>query len=245
MFDLKSYLSEKKDIVDAALKRLLAEKTGQGQLLDAMVYAVTAGGKRLRPILGIAASESLGEVNNPSVIVAGCALEFIHTYSLIHDDLPAMDDDTLRRGKPTCHSAFDEATAILAGDALLTLAFQVLAEGGLDSHGSRRENWLAVTKNISVAAGPMGMVEGQMRDILSEGQTLATDQLSKIHDLKTGALITSAVTAGAMLSDAPPEKLDALKKYSTCIGMAYQVVDDILNVEGDAVKMGKSVGTDH
>jgi len=165
----------------------------------------------------------------------------IHTYSLIHDDLPAMDDDDLRRGKPTCHVAYDEATAILAGDALLTLAFQVLSAAGSEYPHSRL---LEVIYLLSHAAGYKGMVEGQMRDIASEGISLDIDAIEQIHALKTGALIQASVLSGAILGGGNTEQIEQLKIYGKNIGLAFQVTDDILNVEGDPALLGKAVGTD-
>jgi geranylgeranyl diphosphate synthase type II len=210
-----------------------------------MRYAVMAGGKRLRPVLCAAAAEAVGEKPDDAVLLrAACSLEFIHTYSLIHDDLPAMDDDALRRGKPTCHIAFDEATAILAGDALLTLAFQVLSSGVALPGGPDPGDWIRVIRCIAEAAGALGMVEGQMRDIASEGVALSLEALESLHGLKTGALIQASVTTGAILAHAEREQADALETYARHIGMAFQVADDILNEAGDAGLMGKAVGTD-
>jgi len=176
-------------------------------------------------------------------VAAACALEMIHTYSLMHDDLPAMDDDDLRRGKPTCHVAFDEATAILAGDALLTMAFDILADGFLHKQADRK-NDMAVIKTIAQAAGYQGMVEGQMQDMLSEGRQLTIAQLETLHTLKTGALIKAAIRTGAILGNGSEAQICQLENYAAHIGLAFQVRDDILNIEGDPNIMGKSVGTD-
>jgi geranylgeranyl diphosphate synthase, type II len=243
MFDLPAYLSGKRSWINHGLDQLLSDTTYNGRLADAMRYAVTAGGKRIRPILCVASAEAIGNSDVGAVLKTACALELIHTYSLIHDDLPAMDDDTLRRGKPTCHIAFDEATAILAGDALLTLAFQALSTFRVPG-GTPAEIWLWVIRSISEAAGPKGMAEGQMRDVVSEGGILSLEDLGAIHRLKTGALISASVTAGAALANATPSQMECLKTYAENIGMAFQVVDDILNVEGDKIVMGKAVGTD-
>jgi geranylgeranyl diphosphate synthase type II len=245
MFQLKPYLNEKRQWVDRSLEEQLTAGSVPGRLADAMRYAVMAGGKRLRPILCIAAAEAVGDMRNEAALpAAACSLEFIHTYSLIHDDLPAMDDDALRRGKPTCHIAFDEATAILAGDALLTLAFQVLSGGALSPEGPAAGDWLRVIRCISDAAGALGMVEGQMRDIASEGVPLSLEALETLHGLKTGALIRASVISGAILARASREQNRELDTYARHIGMAFQVADDILNVSGDAALMGKAVGTD-
>ncbi|MFH0728844.1 MAG: farnesyl diphosphate synthase [Pseudomonadota bacterium] len=243
MFDLSAYLHEKREWINLGLEHLLSDGTYAGRLADAMRYAVTAGGKRIRPILCVASAEAVGGAHEAAVLNTACALELIHTYSLIHDDLPAMDDDALRRGKPTCHIAFDGATAILAGDALLTLAFQVLS-AVKEPGGMSAETGLGIIRSLAEAVGPKGMVEGQMRDVISEGNLLSLEELGAIHRLKTGALISASVTAGAALANAHPSQLEHLKTYAENIGMAFQVVDDILNVEGDKVVMGKAVGTD-
>ena len=240
---LKSYLAEKRIEVEKRLADLLAKRTCSGRLSDAMEYSVTAGGKRLRPILCIAAGETLSEKSGDGALIAGCAIEFIHTYSLIHDDLPAMDDDTLRRGKQTCHVAFDEATAILSGDALLTLSFEVLTKD-LPSVTGDHEKAIEVTGIIAKAAGAMGMVEGQMRDMLAEGETLSLENLESLHRLKTGALINASIECGAILAGASEQQRDHLKQYAENLGLAFQVADDLLNVEGDPSLMGKAVGTD-
>lgn len=243
-FDLKGYLQNRRDQVNQALTGILG-RFGQGRrLIQAMTYSVNAGGKRLRPILCLAASEVFSDAW-PEVMPAACALELIHTYSLIHDDLPAMDDDTLRRGKPTCHVAFDEATAILAGDALLTLAFEILCEPKTGAKSpSSQQRWMKAAHVIASAAGCGGMVEGQMQDMAAEGVSLSADVLERLHALKTGALIRASVESGAILSGANDDEIHALNEYAKRIGLAFQVADDILNVTGDAAVMGKAVGTD-
>lgn len=243
MFDLSSYLLEKQVWINHGLEQLLTDTTYKGRLADAMRYAVTAGGKRLRPILCVASAEAVGGADETAVLKTACALELIHTYSLIHDDLPAMDDDALRRGKPTCHIAFDEATAILAGDALLTLAFEVLSSSRAPD-GTPADIWLWVIRTIAGAVGARGMVEGQMRDVATEGDILTIADLEAIHRLKTGALISASVTVGALLANATDSQMACLKTYSHNIGIAFQVMDDILNVEGDRALMGKAIGTD-
>jgi len=211
-----------------------------------MRHSLMAGGKRLRPVLCLAAAGAVGS-ENEAVLRAACAIEMIHTYSLIHDDLPAMDNDDLRRGVPTCHKAFDEATAILAGDALLTLAFQVMADpppapGG--TGGSEGPAWREVLDTIARAAGPNGMIEGQMRDMAAEQQRLSLTELEALHLLKTGALFEAAVFAGARLGGGSASEIAALATYARLAGLAFQVTDDILNVEGDPRLMGKAVGSD-
>jgi geranylgeranyl diphosphate synthase, type II len=241
-FDIAKYLDARRKNVNTALEKALAERVAPGRLFDAMAYALLASGKRLRPILCLAAAEVVGKVDQ-AVMAAACALEMIHTYSLIHDDLPAMDDDLLRRGRPTAHIQFDEATAILAGDALLTLAFEILAEGHRQSK-TRPEAWLDVMFEISKAAGCRGMIQGQMQDMAAEGKSLSIDQLKQMHDLKTGALIEASVKTGAILAGGDRKQVHHLEIYSKNIGLAFQVTDDILNVEGDPELMGKAVGTD-
>jgi geranylgeranyl diphosphate synthase type II len=241
--ELDKYLSNKRVVVDNKLEYYLNKYAFPGRLSDAMRYAVMAGGKRLRPVLCLAAAEAVsGEAKN-TLLVAGCAIEFIHTYSLIHDDLPAMDDDVLRRGNATCHVKFDEATAILAGDALLTLAFEILSEDMEFGTGNHSEILRAIMI-ISKAAGARGMVEGQMQDMLSEGRAISLEMLERLHALKTGALISASVETGALLAGANQAHYQNLTEYARHLGMLFQVTDDLLNVEGDPAVMGKSVGTD-
>lgn len=243
MFDLQSYIKEKQHKINDLLDYLLDGSLNPSRILQAMRYSVTAGGKRLRPILCIAAAESIGPVKEP-VFNAACALEMIHTYSLIHDDLPAMDDDDLRRGMPTCHIAFDEATAVLAGDALLTLAFQILSSPAqINQHDA--SVWLRIIYLISISAGYQGMIDGQMKDIASEGKILTRVELEEMHRLKTGRLIEAAVIAGALLNQGTDSQMDSLKSYAGNIGLAFQIADDILNIKGDPVVMGKETGTDN
>ena len=242
MFDFKAYLTDKIERINHALEALLQTSEKPDRLLEAMSYALMAGGKRIRPVLCLAAAET-ADADLQEVMPAACALEMIHTYSLIHDDLPAMDDDDLRRGQPTCHKAFDEATAILAGDALLTLAFQLLSSMTADNP-QKATKWLRVIQLISHAAGYCGMIQGQMRDIASEGCRLSLAELKSLHRLKTGALIEAAVCCGAELAETNSTHIQRLKRYAENIGLAFQVTDDILNVEGDPEIMGKAVGTD-
>jgi geranylgeranyl diphosphate synthase type II len=239
MFDLPAYLERNNARIDQALDGFLPPVTRAGRLAEAMRYSVTAGGKRLRPNLCLAAAEAVGG-DSGDAMAAACALEMIHTYSLIHDDLPAMDNDRLRRGRPTCHIAFDEATAILAGDALLTLAFEVVAVHSPGPVERRTE----VVRLLASAAGPAGMVGGQMLDMLSEGRALDQTELEGLHRLKTGALIEASLACGAVLAGGSGAQLDTLHEYGRLLGLAFQVTDDILNVEGDPSVMGKAAGTD-
>jgi geranylgeranyl diphosphate synthase type II len=241
LFDLKTYLQSKQEQVNDELVRSLPPASSS-RIADAMRYSVMAGGKRLRPVLCLAAAEAVDGCSEDALIAA-VALELIHTYSLIHDDLPAMDDDVLRRGKPTCHVAFDEATAILTGDALLTLAFQLLTspEGTAGVPADRR---LQVIHAIAAAAGYEGMIGGQMADIDSEGNRIDLSRLEQLHLMKTGALIDAAISTGAILGGGTSEQIRHLHKYAQNIGLAFQIIDDILNVEGDPALLGKAVGTD-
>jgi len=239
-FNLSEYLTLCRKQINAALSGLLPADTDDSPILASMRYATLGNGKRLRPVLCMAAAEAVGG-SAENVLMPACALELIHTYSLIHDDLPAMDDDRLRRGRPTCHVAFDEATAILAGDALLTLAFDVLAENVIPADAAVR---LQVIRCIAGAAGYQGMIAGQMADIDGEGRRLDADALKALHAAKTGALIRAAVETGARLAGGDASAMIRLVDYAGHIGLAFQVTDDILNVEGDPDRMGKAVGTD-
>jgi geranylgeranyl diphosphate synthase, type II len=243
MFDLNSYLGDVRQAVNRLLQELLAGRTPATRISQAMTYSVMAGGKRLRPVLCIAAAESV-EGDRQTILPLACALELIHTYSLIHDDLPAMDDDHLRRGKPTCHVQFDEATAILAGDALLTLAFEILAEAGSRSTPDVQDRWLVAIARIASAAGFRGMIEGQMRDMAFEHEVIAEAELESLHRLKTGRMIEASVSCGAHVAGASMIQRHALDTYAQNIGLAFQVADDILNVDGDPQRLGKATGTD-
>jgi len=220
-------------------QRLLPESRNPALLHRAMRYASLAGGKRFRPALVYASGKALGLAANELDPIAA-AIEIIHAYSLIHDDLPAMDDDDLRRGRPTCHKAFDEATAILAGDALQALAFEVLAS----ELSPASANSLAVINTIARACGSVGMAGGQVLDLSAVGQKISEQQLTTMHRLKTGALITAAVMAPGILSGAAGETLVHLSSFGECIGLAFQVHDDILDVTGNSELTGKSTLAD-
>lgn len=242
MFDLESYLDSKRILINRYLDKILQNPSNSNRLIRAIHYSLMANGKRLRPVLCMGAAEVVGG-QTKDVLKAACALEMIHTYSLIHDDLPAMDDDDVRRGKPTCHIAFDEASAILAGDALLTLAFQLLSAAEINN-GSQAVTWLRIIHRIADAAGYRGMIAGQMKDIASETKLLTMEELEELHALKTGALIEASVFSGATLGGGRQEQIEQLGIYAKNIGLAFQIRDDILNVEGDPALLGKAVGTD-
>lgn len=230
------------EIDTALLSYLPAKDKAPSRLHEAMHYVVFNGGKRIRPVLVYAAGEALGgelsALHAPAV-----AVELIHAYSLTHDDLPAMDDDDLRRGNPTCHKAFDEATAILVGDALLTLAFDVLAQIPKEKALSA-ENQLKMIQILSKASGAAGMVGGQAIDFFSVGQNLSLDELKNMHAHKTGALINASVLMGAYAVGASLDKIHQLSDYADCIGLSFQIRDDILDVEGDTAVIGKAQGAD-
>jgi farnesyl diphosphate synthase len=235
-------LAETARLVDGALERLLASPTGpEARVFEAMRYSALAPGKRLRPFLVLGSSQ-LFTVQQRSALQVACAIEMVHAYSLVHDDLPAMDDSDLRRGRPTCHKQFDEATAVLAGDGLLTLAFEVLAEP--DTHGDPAVRCELVSA-LAQAAGGHGMVGGQMIDLLAENDPdLDIGAITRLQRLKTGALIAFACEAGAILAKAAPELRLALRGYAHDLGLAFQIADDLLDVEGNSQETGKPTGSD-
>jgi geranylgeranyl diphosphate synthase type II len=238
--DLKAYLRDKRALVDEALKSVFPEPQGfAADVVRAMTYSLFAGGKRLRPILCIGGAEAVGKEGR-TILPFACSLELIHTYSLIHDDLPVMDNDDLRRGKPTSHKVFGEAVALLAGDGLLTEAFRLMAgTSGVDPRAL-----LKVIRLVGSAAGYQGMVGGQVVDIQSEGKPVDPSLVNYIHSHKTGALIHASVTSGAILGEGTEEQVNAISSYGEKIGLAFQIADDILDVEGDSQTMGKGVGGD-
>ncbi len=241
--ELKVYLEEKRTIVEEALDRFFPRPEGPASdVIEAMRYSLFAGGKRLRPILCMAGTSSVGG-DERDVLPVACALELIHTYSLIHDDLPAMDDDDMRRGKPTCHKAFSEAVAILAGDGLLTEAFHLMSRKDLSEHVSAPA-LLKVIPMIASAAGYQGMVGGQVVDIQSEGKRVEASVVEFIHTHKTGALITASVVSGALIGGGTAEQIESIQAYGQKIGLAFQIADDILDIEGDIRTLGKGVGND-
>jgi geranylgeranyl diphosphate synthase type II len=239
--NLHEYLKERSEQVDAALDRFLPPLDAAPQRLhEAIRYSVLAPGKRLRPILALASAEAVGG-RPETVMPTACALECIHVFSLIHDDLPCMDDDDYRRGRLTNHKVFGEAMAMLAGDALQALAFELIADNAASVAPDRV---VAVIKRIANASGTWGMVGGQVVDIESEGKEIAPETLEYIHAHKTGALLTASVLAGAILCGADAAQQEALERYGRSIGLAFQIADDILDIVGDQQKIGKPVGSD-
>ncbi|MBF0527380.1 MAG: polyprenyl synthetase family protein [Deltaproteobacteria bacterium] len=241
--NLKEYLAEKKELIDRELQSYLPPAEGlYGKVAEAMSYSLMAGGKRLRPILCLAGAEAAG-ISTDNLLPVACSLEMIHTYSLIHDDLPDMDDDDYRRGRPTCHKVFGNAVAILAGDALLTEAFFLLTHEAytqqLDPLRLRR-----VINIISEAAGIRGMIGGQVADVEAEGKEVDLPIVNYIHTHKTGALITASVTAGALAGGADVYTVTCLRRYGRRIGLAFQIADDILDLVGSAKELGKNTGMD-
>ncbi len=241
MTALDDALRDSAEAVNTALASLIPQSSGHdGRLFEAMRYSTLAGGKRLRPFL-VLASADLFDVPRPWSINTAAAIEMVHTYSLVHDDLPAMDDDDLRRGKPTCHVAFDDATAILAGDSLLTLAFEVVtAPTGHPDATIRAELAYALAK----AAGCEGMAGGQMMDLAAETQRLSLDEVVCLQQRKTGALFAFSCESGAILAGRDDAARGAMRDYARCIGLAFQIADDLLDHEGCEADLGKAVGKD-
>ena len=243
---LQDYMSSCQIRVDAKLRQLIPADSDISQnLVEAMAYSVFNGGKRIRPLLAYAANRAVGGDHNSADAVA-CAVELIHAYSLVHDDLPAMDDDDLRRGKPTCHKAFDEATAILAGDALQALAFEALCNPTLLPNSEcSAESRIKQLRCLAEASGHAGMAGGQAKDLGSVGKPLTADELQHMHNHKTGALIRASVQMGALSHRfTPVDQLQQLDIYARAIGLAFQVQDDILDVVADTETLGKQQGAD-
>jgi geranylgeranyl diphosphate synthase, type II len=240
--DLQTFLDKKRALVQKSLQDILTSFHVSGALREAMEYSLLAAGKRLRPILAIAVCEAVkGPVE--AVMPYGCAIEMIHTYSLIHDDLPCMDDDDLRRGRPTSHMVFGEATAVLAGDALLTEAFRVMAAAG-NATGAQASVACRIIFEVAQAAGVEGMVGGQVLDVLYEGQEGSKEILDTIHRQKTAALIRAAVLAGALVAGVDDTTLARFTTYGDSIGLAFQIKDDLLDVDGDESQVGKRLKKD-
>ena len=242
--DAPAALAAMREEVDAALDRSLPpESAWPATIHRAVRYSLFAGGKRIRPALVIAAGEAVGGAREDLMPLA-CAVEMIHTYSLVHDDLPAMDDDDLRRGKPTSHKVFGEAVAILAGDALLTRAFHLMAEVKEGEDEARVRRRVRATAILGEACGTTGLIGGQVMDLESEGESIDGETLERLHRAKTGALLSACVRGGAILGGAPAEALPPLTRYASAIGLAFQVVDDVLDATEDAAHLGKTAGKD-
>lgn len=245
-FELKQHLTDQAATLETVLDHLLSKSSMDSEivrpprLLAAMRHGALNGGKRLRPILVLETANLCGR-SDEGVCLAACALELIHCYSLVHDDLPAMDDDDLRRGQPTVHKAFDEATAILAGDALLTLAFDVIGEGAVHADPAVR---LRLSRELSRASGIGGMAGGQMLDLESEHRDRSEAEIRQLQSMKTGALLRYACRAGAILADASDTDVDRLTRFGEVIGLAFQLADDLLDVEASPEDMGKATGKD-
>jgi geranylgeranyl diphosphate synthase, type II len=238
--DLKRYLTAHQKEVERALDRFLPKaSTKPVTIHKAMRYSLFAGGKRLRPVLCLAAAEACGGLTKSAVPLA-CAMECIHTYSLIHDDLPSMDNDDFRRGRATCHKVFGDGIAVLAGDALLTIAFEIAAR----AEGWPRYDLRAIFQEIAVAAGSRKLIAGQVADLEGEGKPINRAQLRYIHENKTAALLTTSIRLGAMSANATPTELNAVSGFGYALGLAFQVIDDILDVTQTSEKLGKSAGKD-
>jgi len=238
--DLRDYLKKRQRAIEKALDLYLPKATTKPSTIHrAMRYSLFAGGKRLRPVLTLAAAEACGgKVEN--ALPLACAIECIHTYSLVHDDLPSMDNDDFRRGRPTCHKVFGEGIAVLAGDALLTSAFEMVAS----SKPTRRYDIARLLKEVAVAAGSQKLIAGQVADLEAEGKKVNRAQLRYIHENKTAAILTTSVRLGAMSANANPKQLSAITTFGNALGLAFQVVDDILDVTQTSEKLGKSAGKD-
>ncbi len=244
-FDLKGFLENQRQRVDDALERFFPASTGlEKTVVEAARYSLFAGGKRLRPILCLTAASIVGGTED-AALPAACALEMVHTYSLIHDDLPAMDNDDFRRGRPTNHKVYGEAVAILAGDLLLTEAFGLLASPAFGSNGSiPAERRLQAVALLARAAGAQGMIAGQVIDLESENRDVDLATVEYMHIRKTGALISASLEIGAVVAGGTPEDIQSLQRYGRHLGLAFQITDDLLDIEGDPAVMGKPAGSD-
>jgi len=240
MSDITAYLQSRVQYVDAALEKLIpSAQTRPVTIHQAMRHSIFAGGKRLRPILCLAAAEACGGAPEKA-LYAACAVECLHTYSLIHDDLPCMDDDDLRRGVPTCHKVYGEAIALLAGDALQAMAFELVAR----TPQTARHSPAAMVLELAKTAGSLHLVGGQVADLEGEGKKLPLEDLRFIHESKTAALLTTSVKLGGMSADATPAQMQALQTFGMATGLAFQIIDDILDVTQTSEKLGKSAGKD-
>jgi len=238
--NIKTYLVSRQKLIERALDRYLPKADAKPATLHrAMRYSLFAGGKRLRPILCLAAAEACGG-KIPNALPLACALECIHTYSLVHDDLPSMDDDDFRRGRPTCHKVFGDGIAILAGDALLTIAFEIVS----NAKPTSRYDTSILLREIAVAAGSQRLIAGQVADLEAEGKNVKRDQLQFIHENKTAAILKSSVRLGAMSANADARKLSAVTRFGQRLGLAFQIIDDILDVTQTSEILGKSAGKD-
>jgi geranylgeranyl diphosphate synthase type II len=237
---LKAYLKSRQKMIDRALDRLLPKASVKPPTIHkAMRYSLFAGGKRLRPILCLAAAETCGGKIDNALSLA-CAIECIHTYSLVHDDLPSMDDDDFRRGRPTCHKVFGDGIAVLAGDALLTIAFEIVSRAKF----SRRYDISILLREVALAAGSQKLIAGQVADLEAEGKKAGRAQVRYIHENKTAAILTTSVRLGAMSANANPKQLAAMTKFGRALGLAFQIIDDILDVTQTTEILGKSAGKD-
>jgi geranylgeranyl diphosphate synthase type II len=238
--NLKAYLRSRQKLIDRALDGYLPkENTRPATIHKAMRYSLFAGGKRLRPILTLAAAEACGGKMEAALSLA-CAMECIHTYSLVHDDLPSMDNDDFRRGRPTCHKVFGDGIAVLAGDALLTIAFEIVSH----AKPARRYDMSTLLYEVAVAAGSERLIAGQVADLEAEGRQATREQLRYIHENKTAAILTTSVRLGSMSANADAKKLKAITNFGRALGLAFQVIDDILDVTQTTEKLGKSAGKD-
>ena len=240
--EFKQSLKEKSNYIERLLSEYMPKEDGyQATIMEAMNYSLKAGGKRLRPVLTLEACKIVGG-NETDAIPFAIAIEMIHTYSLIHDDLPALDNDDLRRGKPTNHMVFGESMAILAGDALLNYAFEIMLSNSINKENPQK--YLRAINEIAKSAGIYGMIGGQVVDVQSENKVISKDKLDFIHLNKTAAIIIGCMRAGAIIGDACEEDLEKITKYGKNIGLSFQIVDDILDIVGDETKLGKKVGSD-